>query len=121
MEKSTKIVRLQQWSAEVTACNQSGMSKGDWCRENGINPKTYYYHQRMVRRAAFEALPIPAEEPEVHFLEISQPVSAETNPTPDEYKSASAVIHVGDVQISLTEGITETMLRKLLKVARDVT
>lgn len=37
-----------------------------------------YYHQRMVRRAAFEALPISAEEQEVHFLEIPQPISAET-------------------------------------------
>ena len=121
MDKSTKIVRLQQWSAEVAACNESGMSKGDWCRENGINPKTYYYHQRMVRRAAFEALPIPAEEQEVHFLEISQDISAETIPVPAERESASAVIHIGDVQIFLTDGISETMLKKLLKAARDVT
>ena len=78
MDKSTRIVLLQRWSAEVAACNQSGMSKGDWCRENGVNPKTFYYHQRMVCRAAFEALPISAEEQEVHFLEIPQAISAET-------------------------------------------
>ena len=101
MDKSTRIVRLQRWSAEVAACNQSGMSKGDWCRENGVNPKTFYYHQRMVRRAAFEALPISAEVQEVHFLEIPKDISAETNPVPAEHESASAVIHIGDVQISL--------------------
>jgi len=53
MDKSTKLVRLQQWSEEIAACNQSGMKKGEWCRENGINLKTFYYHQRICRLSDF--------------------------------------------------------------------
>ena len=49
--------------------------EGVWCRENGNNPKTYYYHQRIVYLYAFEALPIPAEEQEAQFLDIPQDIS----------------------------------------------
>ncbi len=41
MDKSTTEVRLQKWSAEITECNNSGLSKKEWCRRNGISTKTF--------------------------------------------------------------------------------
>ena len=36
------------WSKRITACKNSGMRPGEWCEENGINVKTYYYWHRKL-------------------------------------------------------------------------
>lgn len=28
-----------------------------WCKENGINPKTYYYHMRKLREKCVASVP----------------------------------------------------------------
>ena len=32
-------VRIKNWEAEVEACNASGLSVQQWCRQNGISAK----------------------------------------------------------------------------------
>ena len=41
-------VRLRDWSAQIAAQQASGMTVQRWCAENGINPKTYYFHLRKI-------------------------------------------------------------------------
>ena len=36
------------WRERVMACRSSGKTIVDWCAENGINLKTYYYWQKKV-------------------------------------------------------------------------
>lgn len=36
------------WRERVMACRSSGKTIVDWCAENGINLKTYYYWQKRV-------------------------------------------------------------------------
>ena len=42
-------VRLREWSAQIEAQQASGLTVLQWCSENGIKPKTYYYHLKKVR------------------------------------------------------------------------
>ena len=44
--------RLQQWRQIVQQCRESGLSNRDFCRQNGITEKTYYYWLRKLRMAA---------------------------------------------------------------------
>ena len=44
-------VKLQNWAAELQTYNSSGMTVQQWCAENGISVKTYYYRLRKVREA----------------------------------------------------------------------
>ena len=44
--------RLQQWGQIVQQCRESGLSNRDFCRQNGITEKTYYYWLRKLRMAA---------------------------------------------------------------------
>lgn len=37
-------VRMQEWSAQIEAQQASGLTVRQWCIENGVKPKTYYYH-----------------------------------------------------------------------------
>ncbi len=44
-----KNVRLQEWNRQIEEQKSSGLSIQEWCKQNGINLKTYYYHLRKVR------------------------------------------------------------------------
>ena len=44
-----KNIRLQEWSRQIEEQKSSGLNVQDWCTQNGVNPKTYYYHIRRVR------------------------------------------------------------------------
>ena len=44
-------VRLENLAAEVESRTSSGLTVQQWCRDNGISPKTYYYHLRRVRES----------------------------------------------------------------------
>lgn len=46
--------RLQQWSEMARACRESGLSNKEFCRQNGISEKTYYYWLRRLRQVACE-------------------------------------------------------------------
>ena len=39
---------LQLWRGRVMECRSSGKSIAVWCKENGINIKTYYFWQKRV-------------------------------------------------------------------------
>lgn len=95
-EKTTTIsavkqeVRLRDWAAQIEAQQASGMTVQKWCAENGINPKTYYYHLRKLREKCVASAPaivplgVPQSSSDIHIeknsLQISLPsdISAET-------------------------------------------
>ena len=39
---------LQLWRGRVMECRNSGKTISVWCKENGINIKTYYFWQKRV-------------------------------------------------------------------------
>lgn len=83
-------VKLRDWAAKIEAQQASGMTIQRWCAENGINPKTYYYHLRKVREQCVASSPaivpltIPKQTADIHIekngLQISLlgDISAET-------------------------------------------
>ena len=50
-------VRLQEWSAQIEAQQTSGLTVQQWCAQNGVNPKTYYYHLKKVRAQYLKSAP----------------------------------------------------------------
>ena len=45
-----KQVQLENRAAEVESRTASGLTVQQWCRDNGMSPKTYYYHLRKESR-----------------------------------------------------------------------
>lgn len=76
-------MQLQEWTAQIEAQQASGMTVQKWCKENGINPKTYYYRLRRVRErcvdtvAAIVPVNIPQQRSDIRIekngLQISLP------------------------------------------------
>ena len=50
-------VRFSDWTERIEAQQASGMTVKEWCEENGIKPKTFYYHLRKLRENSNESAP----------------------------------------------------------------
>lgn len=37
-------VKWDEWEKQVNTQIESGLTVKEWCRQNSINEKTYYYH-----------------------------------------------------------------------------
>ena len=61
-------VRLREWSEQIRAQQESGLTVQKWCAENGLSTKTYYYHLRRVREQCVESAPsiVPIAAPSSH-------------------------------------------------------
>ena len=57
---------MQEWSAQIEAQQTSGLTVQQWCVENGIKPKTYYYRLKKVREQFLDSSPaiVPLNVPQ---------------------------------------------------------
>lgn len=39
---------LRKWIPIINSCVNSGLSKQEWCKQNGINIKSYFYWQKRI-------------------------------------------------------------------------
>ena len=112
MEKTESLQRVNQqqrlveWSRHVEACRNSGLSVGQWCRENGIAVSTYFSWQRKV----FQTL---KEVQEVTFAEV--PIM-EHSQLPGHIVAA---MEVSGVRIQVYEGADEATLQAILQAAKS--
>ena len=49
--------RLREWTQIHQRCKESGLSNREYCRQNGISEKTFYYWLRKLREAAIDKQP----------------------------------------------------------------
>ena len=49
MDGKTVEIRYQQWVQVIQDWSNSGLSKRDYCQQNGIDEKKLYYYQRRIR------------------------------------------------------------------------
>ena len=56
-ELSTKIqINIQKWLEVILRCRDSRLSNQQWCEENDISLKSYYYWLAKIRKLAIENL-----------------------------------------------------------------
>ena len=55
-QKISKQLRLREWAKQIAECEHSGMPIGQWCDENGIGYKNYYYRRRRVREEYIDSV-----------------------------------------------------------------
>lgn len=52
-----KRVKLQYWLDVIRQCRASGMTNQDWCEQNTVSLKSYYYWLAKIRKLALEDFP----------------------------------------------------------------
>ena len=112
--------RLRQWACMVEDCQSSGMTVREWCRENGVAPKTYYYRLKQVRLRAIQdmpenisSVPVVRHEDDVSFkqLEVSTPSTA---------VSAVVTLHVPNGTLEVASGADKETIEAVLQALKTV-
>ena len=49
MDAKTAEIRYQRWVQVIQDWSKSGLSKRDYCQQNEIDEKHFYYYQRRIR------------------------------------------------------------------------
>lgn len=47
--------RMEEWAHIISQCRASGLSNREFCQQNGISEKTFYYRLRKLREKASES------------------------------------------------------------------
>ena len=82
-------VRMQEWSAQIAEQQASGLTVQQWCAENGIKPKTYYYHLKKVREQFLDSSPaivplnVPQQSADIRIEKHGVQISLPANISPD--------------------------------------
>jgi putative transposase len=117
MDKITYEMRLMQWTQIIRECRSSGMSVRDWCIENNVGEKKFYYWQRRVRGEAFESLKKNEIQNQTNFVQL--PIHNDSLKTVPSFKP-DIVMHIGNNILELSNTVSEELLSKVLKVMSNV-
>jgi hypothetical protein len=97
---------LTQWAEIVKACNNSGLSIREYCRQNDINSNAYFYWLRKLREAAIESSG-------GGFAEL---VAPPVEPTVDCCEQHGVVVEVNGVRIHVEDAACRATLAMVLEV-----
>ena len=133
MDQTTKEIRTEQWRQIVLEANGTSLTKKEFCRQNGIKEKQFYYWQRKIRR-----------QDAARFLEEASPAQVETSPVvsscsssfvaldlsaPEEFPQESStltsifqpelMLQMNGVQLFVGETVHEATLQSVIRVLRN--
>ena len=125
MDATTAEIRYQRWVQVILDWSNSGLSKRDYCQQNAIDEKQFYYYQRRIRaiiatQAERPALPESSSgltansvgqqsnRPQIVKLQFSGMAQA---------NSSMISFSVNGMNFSVPEAIPASFLAKLLEAA----
>ena len=99
--------RAQLWVERIAECRGSGLSVGEWCRDNEISEKTYYYWQRRL----YQQMVSTAEQ--VSFAEIPREVQT------GRCGEVTAKISMPGASVEICPGADAETIRAILEALRS--
>ena len=104
--------KVQEWSARVAECRNSGISVKAWCREHGIAFKTYYNWERQIVKEATRQYALPAATQSGLLMRVNP----EVMPSGETVAIGSGItIRHGESIISLPAGSSVDTIANLVK------
>ena len=137
MDHTTTEIRTEQWRQIVLEANGTSLTKKEFCRQNGIKEKQFYYWQRKIRRQDATRLLSKADLPPVQSAPVISPCSSssfvaldllESEESPPNRSSLllnrsilnpEVMIPINGYHLFVGAGIQETTLHTVIKVLRN--
>ena len=111
LTKYTNDLKAQKWTEIVVNCNESGMSKTAWCRENNVSIKSFFYWQHKLRMKMIESSPT-AKAAEIVQINLQEETISQ------EPVTSTEVIRIRKndvtVELPMTEAVIESVIRGLV-------
>ena len=127
---------LEEWQSLILECRSSGMTDAEWCRINGIAKNAFYSALKRLRK---KAVGLPAPTKGIPFHDLTAPVTQDVvkvTPIPDMSPTSSVPkdpvrselsadthtiqIHLGSLEISMTNDADPALVAETLKLLRGV-
>lgn len=106
--KQTKLqLNISYWSKMINECQDSGMNVTNWCKENGVNKRKYYYWLRKIREKACESMSAMAKPDIVPITSV-----VKTSASND----IAANVRIGNISIEITNNASEELIRNIFGV-----
>ena len=134
MDHATTEIRTEQWRQIVLEANGSSLTKKEFCRQNGIKEKQFYYWQRKIRRQEssrlrLEATLAPVESTSVvsscsssSFVTVNQSEPEDTSSIPLSLSSTfhpELMIQMNGVNLFVVSSVHEETLQSVIRVLRN--
>ena len=129
MDKASYEIRIRGWIDTIQAANASSLSKREWCTQNNINRRQFYYWQRKVRDYLIangaedicsEAATLPAVSKTTEmpvFCEITEPKREPALGLTAFH--AEAVLNCGSLNVLISDQTSEALLARLVSIMRN--
>ena len=125
MDADTMKLRLEQWMPIFEAQARSGITKNQWCDENGIRRWEFYERQRQCReymlKTSGPAIQLPASaQTQPEFVELPAAVIDESRPEHEVRHNEPAAnghmcVEYGKFRINIDGRIDESTLMALIR------
>ena len=137
VQEAKRMLRIQEWAAQINACQRSGLTVRKWCEQQGVKFKTYYNRMRCVREemlntmkpadSALEALISIGEQKHIYASEQlsgdhANKITSKTEapvfvplsiPTA---RTAAVTVRLGEYAVDIQNGADDTMVQQVLRL-----
>jgi hypothetical protein len=121
IQELNKEARLREWAEMVSACRNSGLTVGAWCKENGISVKSYYYRLKRICNAAGNK-PEMQRRGKVVSASLERVTEfAEIGPVDCGLSQATAItVQIRNAQIQIHNGADASVIEATLRVLKNI-
>ena len=113
IRKVTNEYRTHQWMSIVKECHDSRMSVRAWCKEQGVNEKSFYYWQQKFRKAACSEL---EKNQETGIAPINWTKLATAVQTPE----ATLSVEINGCRVIVSNATAPELLTKVCSVLKSL-
>lgn len=115
---TVRNMRRQSWALMLQEQSASGLSVREWCKQNNLSVKAFYYRRRLVQSMILDSV----EEPRFTELVMPEPSGSNTDLKPNASPAVSftpqLMISTGDFTIGVTQDTPGQLLADVLQVIR---
>lgn len=112
-----KTYRLNQWTEIIRKFRSSGQTVAVFCKEQNLNPKSYYYWLKRVREAACEALPAIANE---KSMIIPLTFGGSSACSSQSAVNSKITLHYGDFSLDLQENTSPIFIENTIRTLMNL-
>jgi hypothetical protein len=111
---------IHLWISHIKECRASGLTVPEWCSQNGIGVKNYYYWMRKVKREAIDSIP-HADVSLLPVIKTETPVFSKISVPPVVTSSDAAVtIHINGITVDIRDGTSDATIKSALQAIRSL-
>ena len=117
MDLTTQQIRLRKWAEIIKECKESSLTNKEWCIQNDIDEKQYYYWQRKVRKAVVQQMQETATTSASTFVELpTTRMDSQQKEDPLALNAATIRLRKGEFCIELTNQADTRLLNFIMEL-----